>query len=202
MLTVETWPIDRPIPYARNPRVNQDAVAVVAASLKEFGWRQPIVVDEDGVVVVGHTRLLAARQLGQTEVPVHVARGLTPAQIRAYRIADNRSGEIAEWELELLALEFADLQDAGADPTMTGFDEADVARILGAVDETSLPVLPSGERSDFEDMTFTLHRSQADTVRAGLAAAKAAGGFDEELNQNSNGNALTRLVELGHHAIG
>lgn len=81
-MIVEQWPIDRPIPYARNARKLSDrAVDTVAASLKEFGWRQPIVVDGDGVVVVGHTRLLAAKKLQLAEVPVHIATELTPAQI-------------------------------------------------------------------------------------------------------------------------
>src|SRR5690606_1751174 len=88
MDVVET-PIDKLVPYARNPRRNEEAVATVAASLAEFGWRQPIVVDEDMVIVVGHTRYEAAKRLGMTSVPVHVAHGLTPAQLRAYRLMDN-----------------------------------------------------------------------------------------------------------------
>jgi ParB-like chromosome segregation protein Spo0J len=83
-------PLEQLIPYARNPRKNESAIATVAASLKEFGWRQPIVVDEDMVILAGHTRLEAARQLGLTSAPVHVARGLTPAQAKAYRLMDNR----------------------------------------------------------------------------------------------------------------
>lgn len=91
-------PIESVIPYARNPRKNDDAVTAVAASIREFGWRQPIVVDEQMVVVAGHTRLLAARRLGLRTVPVHVARGLSPAQVRAYRLMDNRSHQNAEWD--------------------------------------------------------------------------------------------------------
>lgn len=124
--------IERVIPYARNPRNNNGAVAKVAASLKEFGWRQPIVVDAAMVVVVGHTRLLAAQQLGMTEVPVHVADTLTPSQIKAYRIADNRVHEEAEWNDELLALELGDLRDAGFDLAATGFDEDELAAALAA----------------------------------------------------------------------
>src|SRR6516165_9890631 len=86
---IEIWPIERVIPYERNPRINDPAVDAVAASLKEFGWRQPIVVDKDRVMVVGHTRLKAAKKLGLTRVPIHVAKDLTPTQIQAYRIADN-----------------------------------------------------------------------------------------------------------------
>lgn len=109
-------------------------MAKVAASLAEFGWRQPIVVDTANVVVVGHTRLMAAQQLGMTEVPVHVAEGLTANQIKAYRLADNRVHEEAEWDDELLALELGDLRDAGLDLALTGFDEDELARLT--IDQT------------------------------------------------------------------
>jgi hypothetical protein len=94
-MDVVELPLERLIPYARNPRKNDKAIAAVAASLKEFGWRQPIVVDEDMVILAGHTRLEAARQLGLATAPVHIARGLTPAQARAYRLMDNRASENA-----------------------------------------------------------------------------------------------------------
>src|SRR5438552_3742241 len=100
-MKVELRPIDRVIPYARNPRKNDAAVATVASSIKEFGFRQPIVVDEEGVIIVGHTRWKAARQLGLSKVPVHIAKDLTPEQAKAYRIVDNQTNSIAEWDMEL-----------------------------------------------------------------------------------------------------
>ena len=103
-LSVEWWPIERPIPYARNPRIAPEAaVAKVAASLAEYGWRQPIVVDTQGVIVAGHTRLLAAQRLGLAQVPVHVASDLTAQQIKAYRLADNRTAEESSWDLRSAA---------------------------------------------------------------------------------------------------
>jgi ParB-like chromosome segregation protein Spo0J len=91
-LQVRWVPIDQPIPYARNSRkIPERAIDKVAASIKEFGWRQAIVVDKNFVIICGHTRLLAARKLGLQEVPVHVAENLTPAQVKAYRLMDNRS---------------------------------------------------------------------------------------------------------------
>jgi ParB-like chromosome segregation protein Spo0J len=114
-MDVVDLPLERLIPYARNPRKNAAAVATVAASLKEFGWRQPIVVDEAMVILAGHTRLEAARQLGLASAPVHVARGLTPAQAKAYRLMDNRASENAEWDEALLGLELGDLQGEGFD---------------------------------------------------------------------------------------
>jgi DNA modification methylase len=121
-MKTETWDIDKLTPYARNPRKNDGAVDKVAASLKEFGWRQPIVVDADGVIIAGHTRYKAARKLGMDKVPVHIADGLTPAQIKAYRIADNKVGELAEWDMELLALEVEDLKLEDYPIDLTGFD--------------------------------------------------------------------------------
>ncbi len=93
-MKVEQWKIGDVKPYEHNSRVNDSAVDAVAASIQEFGFRQPIVVDEHGVIIVGHTRYKAALKLGLETVPVHVAKGLTSAQIKAYRLADNRTGEL------------------------------------------------------------------------------------------------------------
>lgn len=92
IMKIVLWPTDKLIPYARNARtIPQAAIDKVAASIKEFGWQQPIVVDAERVVVAGHVRLLAAKQLGLEQVPVHVATDLTPGQIKAFRLMDNRS---------------------------------------------------------------------------------------------------------------
>ena len=100
-MKVETRDISTIKPYEKNPRLNDQAVDAVAGSLKEFGFRQPIVVDEHGVIVCGHTRWKAATKLELKTVPVHVAKDLTPEQIQAYRIADNKSAELAEWNYDL-----------------------------------------------------------------------------------------------------
>ena len=135
-LEVEWWPIEKVIPTRRNPRDSPRlAVAKVAASIAEFSWRQPIVVDEEGVVVVGHTRLLAARQLGLERVPVHVARGLTAAQVKAYRIADNRTAAENDWDLDLLPLEIADLKLLDADLEPPGLRRGRAEALLGAAAE-------------------------------------------------------------------
>lgn len=130
-MTIETWPLDRIKPYAQNARrIPKAAVDSVAASLKEFGWRQPIVVDRDGVIVVGHVRRLGALQNGWTEAPVHMASNLTPEQTRAYRLMDNRSHEEAGWDKSLLSLELADLSKLNFDLTLSGFAEAELNRLL------------------------------------------------------------------------
>ena len=118
--------IDKVIPYARNPRKNEGAVAKVAASLKEFGWKQAIVVDSEMVVIAGHTRLLAAKKLGMDEVPILVADDLTPAQVKAYRLADNRTHEESEWDKEALAIELGEFGELDYDLRYTGFDPEEI----------------------------------------------------------------------------
>ena len=120
--------IEKVIPYARNPRDNAKAVAKVAASIKEFGFRQPIVVDAEMVVVAGHTRLEAARSLGMKKVPVHVAEGLSDQQTKAYRLADNRVAEEAVWDAELLGMELEELEAAEFDIELTGFDAGELEK--------------------------------------------------------------------------
>ena len=118
-------------PYPGNPRINDDAVDAVAASLREFGFRQPIVVDADGVIICGHTRWKAAQKLGLDKVPVHVARDLSPEQIKAYRIADNQTASLAEWNYDLLPIELGELHAANYDVGLLGFDQDELAKLLG-----------------------------------------------------------------------
>src|SRR5918993_32958 len=111
-MEVELRPVGSITPYEHNPRRNDAGVDAVAASIREFGFRQPVVVDEQDVIVVGHTRYKAALKLGLKEVPVHVAVGLTAEQARAYRIADNQTATLSAWDDGVLAAELAALQAA------------------------------------------------------------------------------------------
>src|SRR5262245_8793461 len=108
-MKVEERDINSLVPYARNPRKNDQAIDAVAASIKEFGFKQPIVVDTDGVIVAGHTRMKAAKKLGIKKVPVVVASDLSPAQVQAFRLLDNRVAQKAEWDAELLKLELDEI---------------------------------------------------------------------------------------------
>jgi len=140
--------IDNVKPYESNPRVNEGAVDAVAASLREFGFRQPIVVDEQNVIIVGHTRWKAAKKLGLAKVPVHVARDLTPEQAKAYRLADNQTNTLAEWNYELLPIELKDLQAADFNLDLLGFDAEELSRLLdpgvqeGQADPDEVPAPP------------------------------------------------------------
>jgi DNA modification methylase len=145
---VELRTIEAIQPYPGNPRVNDDAVDAVAASLREFGFRQPIVVDAEGIIIAGHTRWKAAKKLGLAKVPVHVATDLTPEQVKAYRIADNKTGELAEWNFDLLPIELKDLQQAEYDLGVLGFDDEELAKLLdgdvaeGLTDPDAVPEPP------------------------------------------------------------
>ncbi|MBX9011700.1 ParB N-terminal domain-containing protein [Ligilactobacillus murinus] len=114
-------PIDQVKPYENNPRINDDAVQETANSIKEFGWQQPIVVDKNNVVIVGHTRLKAAKKLKLKKVPVVIADTLSEQQVKAYRLADNKTGELADWDVELLDIELDDIVDL--DMSDFGFDD-------------------------------------------------------------------------------
>jgi DNA modification methylase len=138
--TVEHWPLDRLIPYARNARTHsEDQVAQIAASIVEFGWLNPVLIDDGGNVIAGHGRLLAARKLGFEIVPIIRASHLTPAQVRAYRLADNRLAELSGWHEELLAAELAALREEDVDLGLLGFDDAEIERLLTESSEEAGP---------------------------------------------------------------
>ncbi len=155
--TVEWWPAERVIPYARNPRTATDtAVGKVAASIKEFGFRVPIIVDSEGVIIAGHTRLAAAKRLGLERVPVLVAADLSPAQVKAYRIADNRTGQETGWERALLELELEDLRGLDFDLSLTGLDPLEFAEHGAETDPyAEWEAMPEFEQGD-KDSVFNV----------------------------------------------
>lgn len=136
-MQIETLAIDRLIPYARNSRTHSDAqVAQIAASIKEFGFTNPVLIDADGGIIAGHGRVMGARQLGLAEVPCIRLGHLTDAQRRAYVIADNRLALNAGWDDAMLALEMRDLMDEGYDVGLTGFDLKEIDALLAGLDAT------------------------------------------------------------------
>lgn len=183
--------LDSLIPYARNSRTHsEEQVAQIAASIREFGFTNPVLVDADGGIIAGHGRVMAARKLGMIKVPVIELAHLTDAQRRAYVIADNKLALNAGWDDEMLRLELQDLEADGFDVTLAGFDDIEGVEALDA-----MPSLPDGDKDPFQQMTFTLHDDQAEQVAAALLAAKAMGAFTDSPNENGNGNALARICE-------
>jgi site-specific DNA-methyltransferase (adenine-specific) len=146
----EVWPIERLIHYANNPRVNEHAVGPLASVIKEFGFKVPIIAKSDGTVVDGHLRLKVAHKLGITEVPVVLADDLTDAQIKAFRIAVNKMADIPDWDYNLLAVEFEQLQELDFDLSLTGFEVAEIDEIFagdepkeGLTDPDEVPEPPA-----------------------------------------------------------
>ena len=152
-MEITELPLKDILPYARNPRKNKHATEKVASSIKEFGFRQPIVVDSEMVIVVGHTRFYAAKKLKLKTVPVHVASDLTPVKAKAYRIADNRTHDEAEWDEELLGLELGELKEMKfSDLTLTGFDAEQIEQYLN--------LESSGEGDNADDEPINNYKEQ------------------------------------------
>lgn len=146
-MEIELLHIEKLKRYANNARDNEKAVDVVAASIKEFGFKNPILIDKDNEIIAGHTRLLAAKKLGLTEVPTIKVDDLTPEQVKAFRIADNKTAEYAEWNFELLAQELEELKLADYDLSLTGFDMSEAEKLLDTLKES---VAGDNPDDDFE----------------------------------------------------
>lgn len=145
-MKIEMWDIDRPKDYPKNPRTwSKQAIAKVGDSIKAFGWRQPVVVDKHGVIVIGHLRRVSGKSVGETQCPVHVADNLSAEKIRALRLADNRVSEESDWNTDLLAQEFADLKALDFDLSLTGFNsnEIDGFTITPDPAEDEIPEVPA-----------------------------------------------------------
>ena len=130
--------LDQIIPYINNPRINEKGIDKVASSIKEFGFNSPIILDKDNVIIAGHTRYLAAQKLGLEEVPCINVEHLSPTQIKAYRIADNKVAEYSDWEDELLKLELEQLKELEFDLNLTGFEEWETEHLLNPISEEDL----------------------------------------------------------------
>lgn len=164
-------------------------ISAIAESLSRFGQRRPAVVRTDGTVLAGNGMLEAARGLGWSQVAVTVVPDeWSVEEARAYALADNRTGELAEWDVAILDDHIVSLVVAGLDIEALGFDTP--APLDG------LPDLSDGDKGDLQQITFTLHTDQADVIRNALAASKALGSFVDTGNENSNGNAIARVCEL------
>mgnify|MGYP000894205120 CR=1 FL=1 len=218
-LNVEYRKVEALIPYARNPRTHAESqIAKIAASIVEYGWTNPILVDGDNGIIAGHGRLAAARKLGLDQVPVIELAHLTVAQKRALVIADNRLALDAGWDEEMLALELAELSDAGYDLALTGFEEAEIEALLtGAVavaeheGDRMLCYSVFGGSAPFRDVlnalaALTVGRQvgidDADALRA-LAQFKGVGRRFQHYGdlKAADGGAVTLIDDYGHHPV-
>src|ERR1700674_2227130 len=152
---IEYWPIDKLVFYARNPRKNDSAVDRMCSSIREFGFKIPVLARSDGEVVDGHLRLNAARKLGITEVPVILCDEWSPAQVKAFRLMVNRPVSWTDWDEELLALELQDIQELDFDLSLTGFDPGEIDDLLALEDDekaNAAPPLPESPVSRLGDL--------------------------------------------------
>lgn len=174
-------------PYEKNPRKNEAAVSAVANSIREFGFKVPVVIDKNNVIIAGHTRYKAAMQLGLMQIPCVIAEDLTPEKVKAFRLADNKVGEIAEWDYNLLEAELAEIENIN----MQSFN-FDVSEI-NPDDFGENFDLPDGEKPEICKMSFTLHQKQKELVEYALGIVQ------DEVNEtfgntNQNGNALYEVI--------
>ena len=185
-MKIELININKIIPYENNPRNNDEAVEPVMNSIKEFGFKIPMVIDENNVIVAGHTRYKAAKKLNLKEVPCIVADDLNEEQIRAFRLADNKVSEIATWDYNILNFELENILDL--DMTMFDFEIENIDDTFGTDFE-----LEDGDKSELEQITFTLHNEQAEFIKYSLTKIED---YTETFgNTNKNGNALYELVK-------
>lgn len=186
---IEMLAVEHLIPYANNSRTHGDAqIAQIAASIKEFGFTNPVLIDGEGGIIAGHGRVLAARKLKLAEVPCIRLSHLTETQRRAYVIADNSLALAAGWDSELLRLELDALKLEGFDLDLLGLD---APPDVDALDD--MPSLPDGDKEPFQQKTFTLHDEQAAIVDDAITLARTSPLADTGLNENSNGNALALI---------
>ena len=174
-------------PYEKNPRKNDAAVSAVANSIREFGFKVPIVIDKNGTIIAGHTRYKAALQLELQKIPCVIADDLTKEQVKAFRLADNKVGEIAEWDFNMLESEIAEIEDI--DMGLFNFD----TNAIDGEDFGEDFQLPDGEKPEICKMSFTLHQRQKELVEYALDTVQDE--ITETFgNNNKNGNALYEVI--------
>lgn len=185
-MNILSLPLSDVRPYEKNPRKNDNAVDAVAASIRQFGFLVPLVIDREHIIVAGHTRYKAAQRLGMKTVPCVVADELTEDQIKAFRLADNKVGEMAQWDVDLLPLELADI---AMDMSAFGFEA------VSDEDFGEEFTLDDGGKKPFQQISLTLHDKQAELLHAAIAHVYANEEVAETFgNENKNGNGIYEVV--------
>jgi hypothetical protein len=174
---IEQWPIERLVPYARNPRKNDHAVEQMVVAIKEFGFKIPILARSDGTVVDGHLRLKAAHVLQLERVPVILCDEWDEAKVKAFRLLANRSVTWAEWDDDLLSLEFQDLKDLDFDLKLTGFDDAKIESLFG------MPVGGSTDENWRGMPEFTQEDADGYSIKVHFRSPKERDQFAQLVNQ-------------------
>ena len=195
-------PIGDLIPYVNNSRTHDDEqVTQLASSMKEFGFTNPVLIDEQDGLIAGHGRVLAAKRLGLEEIPAIIVDGLTEAQKKALVIADNQLALNADWDMEKLRIEVETLDELDFNLDILGLDNLDALRFDSDC-EAELPDLASGDKEPYQQKTFTLHDEQASIVEDAVTLARTNPLADTGINENSNGNAIALICQQWLEANG
>ena len=194
MLEVIYRPTVELIPYANNARTHSAAqVEQVAESITEFGFTNPVLIDDDGSIIAGHGRVQAAKTLALDEIPTITLAGLSAEQKRAYIIADNQLALTAGWDLDALRADIELLNLDAFDINILGFEDGFLDGLLDIA--VGMPELPDGDRDPFQKKTFTLHDEQAALIDDAVTLARTDPLSDTGLNENANGNALALICQ-------
>jgi len=183
------------IPDENNNRTHtREQIESIKSSIKEFGFTNPILVDENKEIIAGHARYEASQGLGYETVPCVTLSGLTEVQKRAYVIADNQLAiNGSDWDLDKLRQEIQYLDDVGFDTDLLGFEDEAMLDLLNNVDGVDLPILADGDKEPFQQITFTLHDEQHEIIVNALTLSRTNPLVDTGMNDNSNGNAITLI---------
>jgi ParB family transcriptional regulator, chromosome partitioning protein len=193
-MKIEKIAIDKLLLDPANARKHgQKNLDSIKGSLAKFGQQKPIVVNTDNVIVAGNGTMQAAKELGWKEINI-VRTDLKGSDITAFGIADNRTSELAEWDYNVLQELLEGLKAEDFDLSAIGFDDEDLGRYN--IDGIGMPKLPDGEKAPFQQKTFTLHDSQAESIDCAVELAKAQGGDKSDLNENTNGNAIAFICDF------
>jgi len=191
-------PVENLKPNPRNPNKHpEEQITKLAKLIQLHGWRLPITVsNRSGFIVAGHGRYLAAQRLGLKEVPIDTQDFKNDAEELAVLVSDNVVADLATFDDLMMGDILRELETLDVDmEAFTALDADKIAELTGDIEGVGLPGLPDGDKSEFQQMTFTLHDTQAEQVKAAMDISKAMGAFVDSPNENSNGNALARICE-------
>ena len=195
-MKIENLRISELKPDPENARKHDAAnLRAIKSSLTAFGQRKPIVVTSDNIVAAGNGTLQAAKELGWLDINVvRIPDDWSAAQVKAFALADNRTAELAEWDSDVLASQAIELEALGIELESFGFTESD----LGVFDVKPIdaPSLDDGDKKEIEQITFTLHTTQAEIIRQAIANAKLNEELDSSVNANGNANAITQICRM------
>ena len=182
--------------YERNNKKHPEKqLEKIVASIKEYGFKNPVLVDKNNVIIAGHGRTLAAERIGMQEVPCIDCSDLNAKQVKALRLMDNKSADLAEWDFDNIKAELEELKLEEFNIDLTGFEMADISGVEDSEEYGTEFSLPDGDKAPFQQMTFTLADAQAEFIKEAIRKIKEAKPNTETFgNENSNGNALYEVV--------